>query len=536
MCLIFAFLLSINSFAAVVSDNDGSAFITKAEFDSLKNDFQSQIDSYNANIDNKIDNAIASYLAGIKVSKDTIYKVEVSDWGEVLATNYVLPEVWRIPSINLTFVFSYASTDPPGTWWESWWGTAGIIYKKPDTEYQVRNLVSAGQESTTYTLPDKVVWVGQSCDYEDSINAVKTGRCHTVYGKGTTPADYEYSYLWGATATGSSMYIIRSLKLSTGYVKNANIASVWDSAMWWRPGTQAATYSYQLAPTVEGEWINKTMKTSVSLNYINNKQYKNEHINTWDNYAWNYLSDPTWTNSIGPNPAFTQDDVINNSSVSKSGRWACLELNDNKRTTASTRQPSGWESSAQERQTTYQPTQNQFSAFYSGGYAGTSSDPMKSVGVLDKTYNSSDIYQWKDKRKLIRDETKSLEKINLYNGTLIAYAKKDERFRWEPKITGSYWNGTSDVQINKWRIKLSKKPFGIKDTLPSESDALKNRDQTTDYLVTNDFGTCKYDITMSDDTVVWCKWWPDDDNIRDNYAWQGILDLNSCGTYTISTE
>ena len=92
------------------------------------------------------------------------------------------------------------------------------------------------------------------------------------------------------------------------------------------------------------------------------------------------------------------------------------------------------------------------------------------------------------------------------------------------------------MQINKWRIKLSKKPFGIKDTLPSESDVLKNRDQTTDYLVTNDFGTCKYDITMSDDTVVWCKWWPDDDNIRDNYAWQGILDLNSCGTYTISTE
>ena len=66
LCLIFAFLLSINSFAAVVSDNDGSAFITKAEFDSLKNNFQSQLDNYNSKIDSKIDNAIASYLAGIK--------------------------------------------------------------------------------------------------------------------------------------------------------------------------------------------------------------------------------------------------------------------------------------------------------------------------------------------------------------------------------------------------------------------------------------------------------------------------------------
>ena len=52
----------------MVADNDGSAFITKAEFDSLKNNFQSQIDTYNTSIDSKIDEAIASYLAGIKTT------------------------------------------------------------------------------------------------------------------------------------------------------------------------------------------------------------------------------------------------------------------------------------------------------------------------------------------------------------------------------------------------------------------------------------------------------------------------------------
>ncbi len=71
LCLSFALLISINSFAAVVSDNDGSAFITKAEFDSLKNDFQSQINQYNTSIDSKIDEAIASYLKGIVTSKQT---------------------------------------------------------------------------------------------------------------------------------------------------------------------------------------------------------------------------------------------------------------------------------------------------------------------------------------------------------------------------------------------------------------------------------------------------------------------------------
>ena len=74
LCLLISFMMVFSSFAAVVSDNDGSAFITKSEFDSLKNDFQSQLDSYNTNIDSKIDNAIASYLSGVKM--DTTFVVE----------------------------------------------------------------------------------------------------------------------------------------------------------------------------------------------------------------------------------------------------------------------------------------------------------------------------------------------------------------------------------------------------------------------------------------------------------------------------
>ena len=68
LCIIFALILSMNSFGAAVSDNDGSAFITKAEFDSLKNNFQNQLNQYNSNIDNKINAAIASYVAGVKTS------------------------------------------------------------------------------------------------------------------------------------------------------------------------------------------------------------------------------------------------------------------------------------------------------------------------------------------------------------------------------------------------------------------------------------------------------------------------------------
>ena len=65
-CLFLVVLMSIESFAAVVSDNDGAAFITKAEFDSMKNTFQQEIDRFNSQIDDKIDNAINEYLSGVK--------------------------------------------------------------------------------------------------------------------------------------------------------------------------------------------------------------------------------------------------------------------------------------------------------------------------------------------------------------------------------------------------------------------------------------------------------------------------------------
>ena len=35
MCIVLIMILSFNNIAAVVSDNDGSAFITKAEFEAL---------------------------------------------------------------------------------------------------------------------------------------------------------------------------------------------------------------------------------------------------------------------------------------------------------------------------------------------------------------------------------------------------------------------------------------------------------------------------------------------------------------------
>ena len=71
-CLFLVVLMSIESFAAIVGDSDGGAFVSKQEFEDLKTNFASQVDRYNLSLDNKIDGAIAAYLQGIKVENERI--------------------------------------------------------------------------------------------------------------------------------------------------------------------------------------------------------------------------------------------------------------------------------------------------------------------------------------------------------------------------------------------------------------------------------------------------------------------------------
>ena len=88
--------MSIESFGAVVGDNDGAAFITKAEFESLKNDFQTQINRYNTSLDSKIDGAIATYLAGVTVAKTYEIKPYVQNYTDMWWVNeYKIYGKWR---------------------------------------------------------------------------------------------------------------------------------------------------------------------------------------------------------------------------------------------------------------------------------------------------------------------------------------------------------------------------------------------------------------------------------------------------------
>ena len=74
---------ALNSFAAVVSDNDGAAFITKAEFDSLNNTFQAALNEFNTGIDDKLNGAISSYLSGVKQETEEAIKPLVANYKDI---------------------------------------------------------------------------------------------------------------------------------------------------------------------------------------------------------------------------------------------------------------------------------------------------------------------------------------------------------------------------------------------------------------------------------------------------------------------
>lgn len=67
LSITLAFLLIFcgNIFAAIVSDDDGKAFITRAEFEAMLAPLDMKVSEMISGIDATIDNSITTYVAGL---------------------------------------------------------------------------------------------------------------------------------------------------------------------------------------------------------------------------------------------------------------------------------------------------------------------------------------------------------------------------------------------------------------------------------------------------------------------------------------
>ena len=144
-----------NIFAAIVSDNDGSAFVTKSEFEVLKKNFDEQIKNYNDSIDSKIDGAIASYLAGIKLQKT-----------EILDNNY--EKIEKNKKLKWISATDYQNTA----------ALSGFIYDYTHIEWYPNGHVSvniqctkAGRKSANNWMFDEIFYCTHNNDkvYVDSL-------------------------------------------------------------------------------------------------------------------------------------------------------------------------------------------------------------------------------------------------------------------------------------------------------------------------------------------------------------------------------
>ena len=515
LCLIFAFLLSINSFAAVVSDNDGSAFITKAEFDSLKNDFQSALNSYNSNIDAKIDNAIAQYLSGIKVEKYEEVALPLKDWKTITMINGILKPEFTYPSINGNVLLEGGFGTYKGdsridnTWINSYWAYCNAVYNQDTTKTSTRPTVKNVKEDGT---DEKyMTWDGVKCNWVEKISA--------------TMPFWDTDNLYAFEVSGiTNKFFLYQLACFSGYGYNANLSS--KIAEYWKAGygyySNYGTYGYNSFSKPE-----KLLSPSLVFT-INTEGKKYEHICNWTNTFknWEVYNE----NFVNSQRNSLYDNLLANdwyTSMSTSGKWYGEKAMVHNTTSLQNRIKAKWK----DLEISNKQLNQSASSYY-----------IPRIGLYSSDVQPISILQTVDEYTQVVDNKKHvLPILNLIEGVPILYAKKDDEIQWNPEFENLSSSETGVVTGNEEIcLMLSIKPFWNSWDTQGAGEA--------DLIAVSNFGSetlykyplsinkqFKLKFTMPEDGFVYAKWFPnlsDDITYIDGKNWQVDLDLISCGSYT----
>ena len=511
LALFLVVLMSINTLGAVVSDNDGSAFITKSEFDSLKNDFQSQIDQYNTSIDSKIDGAIASYLAGLQVAKKQQKRIVLSNWNNVSMSNYALSNEWQIPNFNLAISMNGSTVTTTGAWPCVWWAQAQISYTRPSSSRCKRLIVDAGYESSV--MPAYVYWIGRALNELDRIQCSRL-----QYSKGSVDAD-----LGHLASTNQSYFRFTNItRLYSGYFPNLidETTNIWDARFFWHGvDTDGGVSEAYKTPT---SILNKSNALSISLLPVNNKIYEYEHILNWATYSYPQLTDTDWTNTLRyiESNRITRNQALSN--AAKSSQWCgftCSQRSVDSRTVGNI---------------TYGQTREKvFDGYYSGANGSADSNAFVGVGIINRTYDSEHIYQSSTEfTDTVDGRDLKAGNLNLIQGFPILAAKEGEKITLELEFDNLYKNGVLQ-SVMEQDVYLSTIPFGSGATLTDETKRIKCDKQPTgqNYMTTTD-NKIKLVFEMNETSIVYLKWKPHNDSGN----WSCDLNLTKNPIYIVETS
>ena len=277
VAILIVLSLNFNTFAAVGA-NDGSAFVTKAEFDALVNTFNEQMDDYESSIVSKVDGAIANYLAA------------QSNEVNVLLANYY-------KDIN--------------TKYNLYW-TSSTTYSSQKDKPTPKLNVSIEQASRNSQFKGDIVAANAANDtlLYGGLDAAKTNFVAEEYKKMVPTLDAEYKYFYGfftaaTETTGKSpKKAVTTIYLDhpVGYIFEPN-----------DPGNTSATSTtswryitsvYRYSTKVEND-----TKTFVLAPYSKTKSYVYNYALSDSAYAMTETSKTIAFNSTSPKWTWTDTRV-----------------------------------------------------------------------------------------------------------------------------------------------------------------------------------------------------------------------------------
>lgn len=519
LIFVLIIILSLDTFAAVVGDNDGSAFITKAEFDSLKNNFQSQIDNYNTGIDNKIDGAIASYLAGINITKTKTSSIINVDWKDVTFINGYLNNTFEIPDVDLLLsqmsmhddvkdmhptsaqYFYYIVSHFSRVKYKKDWNIIHNVY---------RNIVNSDK---AYGEGGKLIWGGQALRYNESF---KISRAIPNWPR----AAQQWAYLDRPDADEfkieiTNFYTLVGVGDVTDWDSKKTTAWPFSYKWYWRAKGSTGSYSNRTIEFTEDLlWDNAVLNVTLDADDTGETTRYNHIVEHNRFESWEVFN-PNWVNLL--NTSLNSNIKANDLKTAATTTSKARSMGYAEHVVVSGDHPAGLSDINVEQVT-------------------SNNDTLPSIGLLESSQLSDSIYQDNIDRNIDVAGT-TIRKVSpkLSEGFQLLAAKKDDKVEWEPEFSLTHvHNGAGTYapdNSHEVDIYFSNGPFT---NMTTTSNLIKVKIGTEtierDYATTTN-RKCKIKFTMPEDGLVYVKCIPHNAGIYLNSDWMITLDVSNCNSY-----
>ena len=528
----FAFIIVVLSAikinAAIVSDNDGAAFITKAEFDSMRIGFQSQLNTINSSIDNKIEDAISAYISGIKKEKTSKLLVINNEWKDVSAINGVLENTFKVPTFDLMFGIMTIQVSAGWGWNDDYYNN---YYKSLDQIVSARyNETWSGAIQNCYrnlvkptgTSPlnrGDLIWYGRALRYNEKWSIVRVIDA-LDNSTGWWYQDQPYYYTFR-----SNLLNLTTLNIN-GYIQDwdANKVSYWPLSYQWFWKQNSTGTESGLDYNFTNSQLSDVFAASVNLDTFidadgNAKTKDYEHIiSNTSNSEWR-VSNNEWPTYI--------------SQVSESTIKASNLLS------AATTTQTGKGYSFAHHTTPYQ-----YGVITDVNCTLLTSNDATTpnLGMFPDKIRSDAIYQDNIEKNVTSSGITVLKiKPTLEKGLQLLVAPKDAEITWSPEFSYTHvHNGTNTYTDNTHEVDVyfSNGPFSNGVTTSnliqvSKTDKLEDAE---DYVTTTD-RKVKAKFKMPENGLVYVKWVPHETNSTyKNMDWIVTLNLKDCSSYLITTS